>query len=241
MSEQGKSNFQAFGAGIAAFIVVVAVGWKALNWHGNRSAPVGAVPAAAPVDLTTRDLVPAPTPVPVAAPEDASAAEAPVAPGPVLAPEKTSSSAVRPALRESAEAKLTAKLSEEKTAAFTTARAEVKPASPAPVAVAAPAAAPKPKLDETKAAQSVASAVQYSATSRAEVMGRAAGPVYNLQAGGVQAQNQLGKMDAAQTADQSVAAARQVIEQSNMTVEEKTKALAQIDAAVKDATANAAK
>jgi hypothetical protein len=198
MSEQEKkSQFQSLAAGFLGFVGVVGLGSLVILHHGGGSAKpriayaparaevVSALTApaqAAKVNLSGAPLgasanslsSPAPT-VPDEVREQASAAPAPAASGDVKI--SVASPVAKP------DAKLVASGHLDGTAS----------ASSSAAASAAPSAKPKakatalakkpfldPKLDLSKNQGAVASTVHSGVSNRAELMGRAAGPVYNF-------------------------------------------------------------
>lgn len=194
MSEQTKGNLQVLGAGLFGFVAVVGVAALLLTKFGGAAhAPAAA--AAAPIEAGILSL-PAP-----AASAPASLAR-PASPQPLLGAqdeEFVEESAAAPAqARHAAGASagagaagsapsslraLGAPKHHGEGESVSSAKAEVKKFSaPEPRApeASAPAAKPMPrlKLDTTRGA--VASSVHYGVRSRSELMGNAAGPVYNF-------------------------------------------------------------
>jgi hypothetical protein len=212
MSEQNKSNFQAFGAGLLGFVAVMAVGGGALVLHSSHQAkaPPKPVAAAEPIDLN------AATPPEPAAPgapqkerradspaplmgsdEETEIAEAPAAaqavaasaPAAAAATAATSATAEAsspesaPNTRPAAQRLQTTQHSDLHGSAHSSAAAVA--ANPEPVARKGlkPGGAKRPlaKLaPQTNAPAPSIASVHYGVTSRDELMGRAAGPVYNI-------------------------------------------------------------
>lgn len=190
MSEQNQSNFQALGAGLLGFAVVMAVGGGALMVHSSRQSKVSAKPVAAaePIDLgapvprfeSTRPLserrAQSPAPLLGGEEEAESVGGAPAQSAAAASPE--AAPAERTRLQVSAHA--------ETARGGSTAQAVVKNTivEEEAVAKAKPAVKKRPvKLDAAGGAEAVAS-VHYGVTNRRELMGRAAGPVYNIKGGG---------------------------------------------------------
>jgi hypothetical protein len=194
MTEYGKAQIQALGAGLIGFVVVVGVGALLIFPHGNASvkAPVSSY---APVDVTSNLTAPVPvaksinggapqgesapaqsSPAPILpsddsddAPKPAPSAVAPAAPAP--APQPSAKNAPAPSL--SVTQHLDGASSANSSAKATVAAAPAKAPAKKPMIA--------PKLDLSKAPQgSLASSVHYGVNDRAELMGRAAGPVYNF-------------------------------------------------------------
>ncbi len=197
MSEQNQSNFQAFGAGLFGFVAVMAIGGGALMVRSSQQAKAGARPeaAAAPIDLGSS--MPRPSLSPVSAQkerreqspapltgevEEAEASEAPAvgsASGAAASPEsaaKAQSSAPRlevtqhldkPGNGSSATAIVNNTLAPEEAPRAADKKALGKKAAP--------------KVDP--AGGGAIASVHYGVTNRSELMGRAAGPVYNVKGG----------------------------------------------------------
>lgn len=246
MSEQNKSNVQALGAGLLGFVVVVAVGGGALMLHSSQRAKSAAAPApaAAPIDLgaamarPTLDRAPiqqerrAQSPAPLIGEVEespaeegssysASAGEAPAADSPEAAP-----TAKSPAL------KVTRHL--DASGAGSTAEAVVKNTLEAKKAAlpGKKAPEPSPKLEIPAGEGAVASTVHYGVTSRNELMGRAAGPVYNIKGskGGGASTAAAGKL--AENAEARIADLRRQLETSGLPADQREKLLKDLDAAM---------
>lgn len=220
MTENGKAQIQTLGAGLLAFVGVVGAGALLILPHGGAAvkapntvyAPVDAASAlAAPASPVKIDRAAAPAPagsmtssplplLPASEREDAPGAAAEAAAG-----SSTPSSNVR---------RLVASQGlDGSSSASSTAQASVASASAAKIAaksVKKTFVAPKLDLSKTSA---IASTVHYGVSSRSELMGRAAGPVYNFagaKADGQSAQVAAGSM-------QGIDAAQQQIDSSNLT------------------------
>ncbi len=192
MSEQNQSNLQALGAGLLGFVVVMAVGGGALMVHFSpQSKAAKHMAAAAPIDLGAGIPQSEPSlsrpqrerraesPAPLIGDDDQSESSeaadasrgASAAPSPEADPserarlkvdrhvEASGGSAIEASVKNSIGAE---KAAEEKAVA--------KGKSVKKAAL---------KLDPAAGANAVAT-VHYGVTSRSELMGRAAGPVYNV-------------------------------------------------------------
>lgn len=199
MSEQGKSNFQAFGAGLLGFVAVVAVGGAAMLLHSSRQATAPATPAAAPIDLAAPAARPMTSSAPI--PRERRAES----PAPLIGVQDEEYSGAAPAVPEAAAAGrpgarradavspviLAAK--EEPALETTEHLAQTGSSSaeqrvknrlaPEKAAKPAPKRAAAAKADAPAAGSSALASVHYGVTSRSELMGRAAGPVYNFSGG----------------------------------------------------------
>jgi len=209
MSEQNQSNFQAFGAGLLGFAVVMAVGGGALMVHSSQQSKAAKpAAAAAPIDIGAPvprfESVPArpqterraESPAPLIGGEDESEnveAAAPARSGAAAAsssPEAAPSERARlktvahvetGGSRAAAEAAVINTIAEEKEKE----KAAAKPKAPVKKLAV--------KLPQAAGAEAVAS-VHYGVTNRSELMGRAAGPVYNIKGGGAVGSAPQGKM-----------------------------------------------
>lgn len=221
MTENGKAQIEAIGAGLVGFVVVVGVGVLFLMPRGGAS--VKAPPSSyAPVNVTAGLSAPdhSATPDRAGAPMGMTGTAA-SSPAPLLpeseraaAPAETASAAAAPAAAApaaAAQSSFARKLVvtqhlDGTSSAHSSAKASVASASPSPAK-----ALPKkkvfltPKLDLTNI-PSLAATVHYGVSGRSELMGRAAGPVYNFsgrnaakgQASAPTAAGALSKVDAAQ-------------------------------------------
>ncbi len=246
MSEQSKSNYQALGAGLLGFVAVMAVGGGGLMLHSSRQAKSAAVPApaAAPIDLGSsmpapsmrRSSVqkerPSESPAPLIGVIDgdasadgfagASASAGAAAPSPESAPGGRA-----PALEVSGHLDLEKGSSSAKAVVRNTVEARKAAALPGKKA---PASAPK--LEAAAADAAVASSVHYGVTSRSELMGRAAGPVYNIKgAKGGASTAATGKL--AEDAEGKIAGLRRQLEASGLPEDQRAKLLQELDAARK--------
>ncbi|MDP3541855.1 MAG: hypothetical protein Q8T11_05235 [Elusimicrobiota bacterium] len=248
MSEQSKSNYQALGAGLLGFIAVMAVGGGGLMLHSSHRANSAAkpAPAAAPIDLGA--AMPAPSmgrpsvqkerraesPAPLIGEieeEPAGGVSASASADAAAASPESAPGARTPALE------VTRHLELEK--GSSSAEAVVKNTVPAKEAADLPGRkAPAPKLEVAAGEGAVASSVHYGVTSRNELMGRAAGPVYNFKGNkGGAAVNAAGKM--ADDADGKMADLRRQLEASGLPEDQRAKLLKELDEAMKNASATA--
>ncbi|MBI5247212.1 MAG: hypothetical protein HY923_08520 [Elusimicrobia bacterium] len=197
MSDQNKSNFQALGAGFLGFVAVLTVGGGLMMLHSSRQTQSAAKPAAAPIDLSSSMSLPAatsPSVAPAVRRENRAESPAPLigdhdsfesvpAPSASAAPSEAAKAAAGQAKAESA----LNPTEHAKSGGANTAEAVVKNKAEAEK-TAAKGAAKKPvpvaKLTDAPGASAVASTVHYGVTDRSELMGRAAGPVYNFKGGG---------------------------------------------------------
>lgn len=249
MSEQSKSNYQALGAGLLGFVAVMAVGGGGLMLHSSHRAKSAAppAPAAAPIDLGA--AMPAPSmgrsmqkerraesPAPLIGEidegSDADVAASAAAPASSSAEAAAPSPESAPAARAPA-LEVTRHLDLEK--GSSSAEAVVKNTVAAKKAAALPVRkAPEPKLEVPAGDGAVASSVHYGVTSRSELMGRAAGPVYNFKgAKGGAAVQAAGKM--ADDADGKMADLRRQLEASGLPEDQRAKLLKELDEAMKNA------
>lgn len=191
MSEQNQSNFQALGAGLLGFVAVMTLGGGALMVHSSQQAKSAARPvaAAAPIDLG------ASLPRPALSSPRASEERRAESPAPLIGEDRIESlpSPIPPGAREGvaqASADASAAPGLEVTSHLdaagngSSAKAVVKNTI-APEKPAAKAAGRKalPKPVPAGASSETVASVHYGVTSRSELMGRAAGPVYNVKGG----------------------------------------------------------
>jgi len=199
MSEQHKTNFQAFGAALFGFIAVIAVGGGALMLHSShKNAAPKPVPAAEPIDLASpapreREAVALPTenrtesPAPLVGSDDddTDAADAPADASPSYAGAETAEAAAESFPESASDVKSGGRrlrpTEHLDLSASGRASAEAVAAKGASVA-RKNAKFPAARKPSAKLAAAVAS-VHYGVTSREELMGRAAGPVYNIKSG----------------------------------------------------------
>lgn len=250
MSDQGKSNIQAFGAGLFGFVAVIAIGGGALMVHRSqqRKAEAQPVAAGAPIDLGSSmpraPMSPRPqkerraeSPAPLLGEaEENEALEAPAAPADESNAASPSPEAA-PKARSSSRLETTAHLAAD--GGGSTARAVVsntveKEAAPA----AKKAAGKKAPLSLDPAAASAVASVHYGATSRSELMGRAAGPVYNIKGGARQASGVTGKL--AGDVTDKIAEIRRQLEASGLPADQRAKLQKELDDASKGLEAPAA-
>lgn len=228
MSEQTKSNFQMIGAGFMGFVAVVgAAGLLLTQLSGRSAAPQAALSAPeshkAPGALSmtasrvTADK-PASSPAPMTgyaaddAAEQTAAAEAAAAAAAVSAVDAdVSQQTSLGAMGDPRHAG--------KGETVSSASAEVKNIAAAPKAESAAKPVPRIKLDKNQARGSIASSVHYGVTSRSELMGRAAGPVYNFTGRSVAGSPRISELSG--SAQSKIADAEKKIDESNLTPEQK--------------------
>jgi hypothetical protein len=254
MTENGKTQIQAIGAGLIGFVVVVGAGALIMFPHGAASvkAPLSSY---APVDVNSglaaptakiaRAAEPA-MPAPEAAPQSSPApllsddardpdsdASAPAAAPQASAPaSQASAAAPKSAATMSAPKLVVTQHLDGSSSAHSSAKAAVAAAPTAFAARPAKKAALAPKMDFAKAAQgTVASSVHYGVSDRAELMGRAAGPVYNFSGGaaGKTAAPQVGEPTGAIEID----SIQKDIDNSALNDADKSKLKAQLDSAAR--------
>lgn len=248
MSEQNKSNYQALGAGLLGFVAVMAVGGGGMMLHSSHRAKSAAAPApaAAPIDLGSS--MPAPS-LQRSAPQKERRAESPApligemgedesaGSGGAVAPEAAAaaSAALSPESAPTAKSPaLEATRHLDLEAGSSSAKAVVKNTAEAKKAAAAPPLrkAPAPKLEAAAGEGAVASSVHYGVTSRNELMGRAAGPVYNIKgAKGGGSTGAAGKL--AEDAEGKIAELRRQLETSGLPDDQRAKLVAELEAAHK--------
>lgn len=237
-----KSSLQTLAAGFLGFVGVVGLGSLVILHHGGAAvkapsvayAPVDADPAPrAPLRLKpalaaesspapllpdeAREEVPAQAPVP--APSFASPTVAAVG----AAPAKSQAGPARsPKLAVSRSIDMSGSASSSASASIAAAAAPKRKGA-APF-VKKPFVLPK--LDLSKNPPTLASTVHYSVSDRAELMGRAAGPVYNFSggsAGGSRGAQVAADNAAAAGAIQKVDDAQKQLDSSNIAPDEKAK------------------
>jgi len=253
MSEQNKSNFQALGAGLAGFVAVMAVGGGIMMLHSSHQAKSAAAPApaAAPIDLGSSMPTASPppsglqrerrasSPAPLIGDDGSSSEESS---SPAVAPAASAPSAAPRAAETSPESAPAAKASALEVARHldgegngSTAEAVVKNAAEEKKAPKLQGKLPGKKAAKIEVAAgdgAVASSVHYGVTSRSELMGRAAGPVYNVKGGkGGEAKAAVGKM--ANDADGRIADLRRQLEASGLPADQRAKLLKDLDDSLK--------
>lgn len=248
MSDQNKTNLQTLGAGLLGFVAVVLVGGGFLLLHSKLTATSAArpAPAAAPIDLeagSPRRAAPAvpferreqsPAPLVGADEEGASAA-------PSEARARSASGASAQAVAASAAAASAARSAEEgeegleirdrlTNKASTSAEARVKEAEKAKapaklVRKAAPAAG-----DGAAGGDAAVASVRYGVKSRTELMGRAAGPVYNVAGGAAKGGSTAGAGEVAPLGTK-ISEIKKQFENSNLPPEQRAALLKQLEQA----------
>lgn len=200
MSEQNQSNFQAFGAGLLGFAVVMAVGGGALMVHNSSQSNAAAKPAAAaaPIDIgapvpSRFDAAPArplserraESPAPLIGGDESESVESAAPAQSAAAPASSPSSSPESAPVEGARLKTVAHVESggsRKTGEAVVSNTIVEEKEKTAAKTKAPVKKLAVKLPPAAGAE-VAS-VHYGVTNRSELMGRAAGPVYNIKGGG---------------------------------------------------------
>ncbi|MFI5361738.1 MAG: hypothetical protein ACHQ49_07190 [Elusimicrobiota bacterium] len=219
-----KSSIQALAAALLAFVAVFGAGSWLLLSHDGAAVSAPAV-AYAPVDADSGMPSPALS-APSSLPRSALGASASASPAPLLSDDARDENPGAPGAAPGAAATATAsggtasgaapKLAVDQhldTSGSASSSASASASADAPAAKTTVAAAKKrflaPKLDNAKNQGTIAASVHYGVNSRAELMGRAAGPVYNFsgKGGGPSAGGQVA---AANSAPNTAAALQQV-------------------------------
>lgn len=199
MSDQNKSNFEAFGAGIMGFVAVMAVGGGALLVHNSQQPK--AVAAAAPIDIASPISRPveniavaakerrADSPAPLIGAETSSEAVQESAAGGAASAASVSVPGASAPAAGAGDPKLEIAQHLDATGSGTTAVASVKNTAVAAKNAKTAKAADKkavPKLNTTigPGGTNAVASVHYGVTSRNELMGRAVGSVLNVKGGG---------------------------------------------------------
>ncbi len=251
MSDQNKTNLQTIGAGLVGFVAVVAVGGGFLLLHSKLTAPSASrpAPAAAPIDLeagTPRRPVPSapferreqsPAPLVGADSEDvppasqsragersdASAAVSAAAAGAVKGRGGPASLEIRDRLVTEASSTAVAKVEEAEKA--DKAEKPGKGKSAPKLAVKAP-----PAGDGASGADAAVASVRYGVKSRSELMGRAAGPVYNVTGGSAKGGTTAGAGKVAPLGAQ-IGDVKKQLENSNLPADQRAALLKQLEQA----------
>ena len=208
MSDQTQSNVQAFGAGLLGFVVVMAIGGGALMVRSSQQTKAGARPEAAGAPIDLGSSMPRPSLSPVSAQKERRAQS----PAPLTGEVEEAAASEAPAAESGAAAAVASPRSAPN-AQTPASRLEVtqhldKPGSGSSATAVvnntfAPEEASKAagkKAFDKKAALKIDTAgavasVHYGVTNRSELMGRAAGPVYNIKGGsGKVGSGEMGKM-----------------------------------------------
>lgn len=246
MSDQGKSNFQAFGAGLLGFVAVMAIGGGALMVHNSQQAKSAAKPvaAAAPIDIGSsapRPMMTSPTaqkegraesPAPLMGAEEesettaAAPAGAPAAAAPSAAPATQAA-----AKTKSAAPSLEPTQHQDMSGHGSTAEAIVKNTL-APKKEHKALSKKSSNVEATAVAPTSLASVHYGVTSRNELMGRAAGPVYNVK-GGAKGASVAGQGKIAGDAGASIAELQAQLEKAGLPQEQRALILQQLEAAKK--------
>jgi len=256
MSEDNKSNFQTLGAGLLGFVAVMAVGGGVMMLHSSHQAKSAATPAAAAAPIDLGSSMPRPSmspsglqrerrdssPAPLIGDDGSSSEESPAAGSPAASPAASAPSAAPRAAAPSPESAPAAKASALEVTRHLDAEGDGSTAEAVVKNTAEEKKAPKlqgklpgkkaPKLDLPAGDGAVASSVHYGVTSRSELMGRAAGPVYNIKGGkGGEAKTAAGKM--ADDADGRIADLRRQLEASGLPADQRAKLLKDLDESLK--------
>lgn len=187
MTENGKSQIQTIGGAMLGFVLVVGLGAAALMSHGGSAkAPSQASrPSAIPAAPAAEPVVPAFTP---------SSSSLPVAPAGATLADVSSPAPALPPVSKGSDRAAPAAAAPRPAALVVTRHLEATQTTSAKASVAAAPVAKKmaplptrefvtPKLVDPKNG-SIASSVHYGVSNRSELMGRAAGPVYNFKGRG---------------------------------------------------------
>ncbi|HXT01152.1 MAG TPA: hypothetical protein VN915_10785 [Elusimicrobiota bacterium] len=224
MNDQGKSTIQSMAAGFLGFVGVVGLGNLVMMHHGGaaakaprsiyavgdvdpvRAAPLRAAPAAAVAAAAVVPAASSPLPVLPAETRDVPAA-------PAQSPAVAANAAAAPAATLAAGPR-----ADMAGSASSSASAAAPAAASKPVQTAARKPAPFPKRLLAKDADAaVASTVHYGVSGRSELMGRAAGPVYNFSGSSAKSGGQVAADNAAASgALQQVGAAEQQLDASSV-------------------------
>ena len=206
MSEQNKSNLQAFGAGLLGFVAVIAIGGGALMVRSSQQAKSAARPeaAAAPIDLGASMPRPsmssnpaakerrAESPAPLMGVDESQDPVAAAAASAASAAGESSSESGQSVNSEASRLKVTQHL--DKPGNGSSATAVVKNTLAPEKTAKAESKKAAAKLDATGGGSNAIAAVHYGVTSRSELMGRAAGPVYNFKGKGKTGSAPTGKL-----------------------------------------------
>lgn len=253
MTEQGKAQIQMVGAGLVGFAIVVGGGGAllVLPHGGSSSRPAASIAVTAPTSSALSVPVPATAGVTTGAPMgEASAAAS--SPAPIL-PESAREETPAPAAVVAAAKAPVATAAPAPASSFNklVASQHLDGGSSASSSASASAAAFKPKadkpmkkpflapkLDLSKTQSAVASSVHYGVTGRSELMGRAAGPVYNFS--GKDAGAGQAVQVAAGSMGQQVDAAEAQVDSSGLNDHDKAVLSGQLNKAKQAVTATAA-
>jgi hypothetical protein len=196
MSGESQAQIQTFGAALIGFVGVVGLGGFLILHHGGAAvkAPVvtyAAVDAASALPLRTRSGV-------AARSEDSAIGEASASsPAPLLSENEIgdASAPADPAAAAAPTVFAAAKLIVTRHLGFGSSSSSVSDfagGQSAKDAAAKQKYFSAPKLDLSRNMGTIASTVHYGVRSRAQLMGRAAGPIYNFSGGGSNGQAAAG-------------------------------------------------
>lgn len=227
MSEQTKSNFQMIGAGFMGFVAVVgAAGLLFSQFSGRSAAPQAALSApeshraSNALSMTASRVTadkPASSPAPMTGYADDDAADQTAADAAAAAAGVNAADAA--VAQQTSLGALGDPRYAGKGETTSSARAEAKNIAAAPKAEPEAKPVPRIKLDKNQARGSIASSVHYGVTSRSELMGRAAGPVYNFTGRSVAGNPRIAEL--AGSAQGKIADAEKKIDASDLTPEQK--------------------
>lgn len=249
MSEQNQSNVQAFGAGLLGFVVVMAIGGGALMVRSSQQAKAGARPEAAGAPIDLGSSMPRPSLSPASAQRERRAQS----PAPLTGEVDEAEASEAPAAESGGAAAAGASPKSAPNAQTPASRLEVtqhldKPGSGSSATAVvnntlaseeAPKAAGKKAFDKKAAlkidtAGAVAS-VHYGVTNRSELMGRAAGPVYNIKGGsGKVGSGGMGKM--ADEVNAKISDLQKQLEAAGLPAEQRAKLQQDLDNVMKGVT-----
>ncbi len=250
MSDQSKSNFQAFGAGLLGFVAVMAVGGGALMVHNSQQAKSSAKPAAAAAPIDIGSSAPRPMMTSPAAQKEARAQS----PAPLMGADAESEASTE---APSSAASAATPAAAPSAAASSQAAAKTKSAAPSleptqhvdmsghrstAEAIVKNTLVPKKEhkglakkssaVEATAVAPTSLASVHYGVTSRNELMGRAAGPVYNVKGGATKgAPPANGKM--ANDTSASIADLQSQLEKAGLPADQRAIILKQLESANK--------
>jgi hypothetical protein len=250
MTEQGKAQIQMVGAGLVGFAIVVGGGGALLVLpHGGSSSHTAvstavATPSASALSVPSATTAGVTAGTPVGEASAASSSPAPILPDSAreAAPAPSVAAAVTNAPAAPAPASSFNKLvasqhidsGSSATSSASASAAAFKPKADKPMKKPFLA----PKLDLSKTQSAVASSVHYGVTGRSELMGRAAGPVYNFS--GKDAGAGQAVQVAAGSMGQQVDAAEAQVDSSGLNDHDKAVLSSQLNKAKQAVTATAA-
>lgn len=215
MTDNGKSQIQTIVSAMLGFVLVVGVGALAVMSRGGsaKSPSSASHPSSIPTAPAAEPALPAAAPA--AAGVAGASSPQPVLPSVMADKVSQEAASSEPAAQPAVSPKPAALVVTQHLEATQTTSAKVEVAA-APAAPAAKKMEPlatrefvTPKLAPTKNA-GIASSVHYGVSSRSELMGRAAGPVYNFKGRGAKKADASGSKIGGEAATQIEEAQRQV-------------------------------